>query len=373
VRGYQNADLATLAETALDAGATLTVRCAAYQGGRFQGYFDLVSGSVDVDEQNSIRGRCRLQVQRDDFADPDAFDPGDIDVDSWRIQIDVGVVLPTDVAYVTVGTFVVWDVERNDDQTDVISIQGQDVTALIRQARLETLTTIAAGTNYATAISGLISVLNIPVSLPTTGFTTPLLVFEEGSDRLDAANSMAGSVGWELVADTYGGVTGRVIPGSTGTPLVEFVEGASCRMQAINKKRTRDQVYNIAIVEGQPAGGTAPVRGTAYDDNPLSPTYVTATSTFDFGRAPVWEKSQFIVTSDQATDAAVGLLRRKRGIGSQLKVTHVRPDFRLEPSDLVRVVRSRLGVDTVVPVRSTSLNLDANNFTTTIQTREVLS
>ena len=374
MRPYDDADLSVQAEAALDAGATITVRCAAYRSGTFQGYFDVDGLTIDWDEQSTIRGRCQLSVPGNSFLDPDVFDPAVIDVDAWKVQVQAGVVLPNGtIVYAIVGTFVVWSSDREDDQTEAVTLQGLDVTALIQQSRMENVYPIAAGTNYATAISDLVTPLGIPVSLPTTNYTTPLLVFEEGTDRLENIRKMADSLGWELYADLYGGLTGRSVPTASGVPVATFVEGDGCRMQAIGKKRTRDQVYNIAIVEGQPAGVTAPVRGVAYDDDPRSPTYVTATATFDFGRAPVFFKSEFITTTDQASDAALGLLQRKRGIGSQLQIQHVRPDFRLEPADPIQVVRSRLGVDTVVPVRSTSLSLSRGSFDTTINTREVFA
>jgi hypothetical protein len=165
-------------------------------------------------------------------------------------------------------------------------------------------------------------------------------------------NDMATSVGWTIVADPYGIITAQQNTVSVSEAVISFVEGEGSRMTAVSRKRTRQRVYNIAVVTGEPAGGTAPVYGIEYDSDPTSPTYYLG----PFGRVPVFEKSQFVTTNAQAQAAAVGLLARKKGIGAALRITTwANPTLR--PGDAAQVVRSKMGIDQTVPLSSMSISL----------------
>jgi len=202
-------------------------------------------------------------------------------------------------------------------------------------------------------------------SFPATGYTTPLLVFQELDDRLQKMNDMATSVGWHVVSDPYGVITAVADVIASGTNVVlSFIEGQGSRMTAISKKRTRQQAYNIATVVGEPAGGAAPVYGVTYDTDPNSNTYYLG----PFGQVPVGEKSQFVTTTDQAQAASYALLARKKGIGTSVQVKSW-PHPGLRPGDPIAVRRLSMGVNEIVPIKSVQIPLTPG-AEMTVTTRE---
>lgn len=342
----------------IDRSHRVAPRVAALYNGELRGYLPVTQGNVTNDETQDVRGRCQLTFAVPDVPD-EYMDPRDIDATGWRLFVEYGVyVSSTEIIYTPLGTYVVYDIqEQEDNHGHTVQITGYDTTVLLRDERFEQTVSIAAGTNYITAISNTITYIGLEVLLPTLGFTTPLLIFEEEGDRLKAVRDMALACGFTLIADAHGRITAMqpsTQVSSAGSD--DFREGDDCKMETIAKKRTRQNVYNIAVVTGELAGGAPPVRGISYDSYPTSPTYVSATATGPFGRVPVFEKSQFVTTSAQAQAAADALLARKKGIGSQLTIT-ARPNPSLEPGDVVAVRRDRLGVNTFVPLQSIDFNI----------------
>lgn len=347
---------------------TLAPKVTALLNGLDRGTVEITDGAYTSDETAAVRDRCTVEIQLPDVADPAVFDPASVDVSGWTFRVELGVVMPDVITYVTLGTFLVYDVDQSEDvRSRSVTWSGYDITALVRDSRFETAYSIASGTNYSTALQALFASIGLDSIVPTTGFTTPLLLFEEGSDRLQAARDMALSCGWEVKASPYG-IPLVKTPGTVSAASWEFVEGDDCRMVKVGKSRTRQQVYNIAKVTGEASGGAAPVSGVAYDNDPGSPTYVSSTTTGLFGRIPVFERSQFVTTSEQATVAAQALLMRKKGIGTALAIDAFTCPA-LETGDTVRVVRERLGIDELVPIQALTIPLSSSRYMS-VTTRE---
>ena len=340
-------------------------------GGITRGQLEPIDGNVTFDETQVVRSKCDLTFAVPDRVPTGVLSPADLDVTGWRLDVGVVVAAGSGDLTIPLGLFVVYDLEEGDDAGHTIQITGLDVTALIRDAELESPYVVAAGNDYGTEIAALIDDADVPAVIPSSGFTTPLLVFEEGDNRLQHAQEMALAVGWELLADSNGVIIARAVAGAQADSVWSFVEGPGCLMTALSKTRTRDGVKNIVIVTGQPAGTTAPVRGVAYDDDPKSPTYVTATATGPFGRAPRHERSQLVTTDAQAAAMAEALLAQSKGIGTGLQIDAV-PCHALEPGDPIRVTRDRLGVDVVVPISAVVLPLGPSS-TMAVTTRELVS
>lgn len=345
-------------QIALEQSHTVVPRVTAMIGGQLKGVLAVVEGSVVYDETAEIQGQCGLSYAVPEAFPPDEFDVREVDVTGWKLFVEYGIRLSGTVAYVPVGTFYVYSVEDVDSpQGHTIRISGLDATALVRDARLETPFSVASGTSYTTAAQDLVRPTGLPFAFPGTAHASPGVIFEEGSDRLAKLKDIGAAVGWTIVAD----VDGQITTGAPGNrsdvgPRWSYVEGLNCRMQSIARLRTRQQVYNIAVVVGEPPGGVAPVRGAAYDDDPKSPTFANANSQAPFGRVPVFERSQLITTQAQVDAAAIALRDRKKGVGTSFRIES-QPNPLLEPGDTVRVKRERLGVDATVAIKSVSLNL----------------
>lgn len=351
-------DVDPLVETALLGSHTVVPRVTALYGTAVIGEVTITDGDVTFDERNAVQGRSTVSVPVPSVQDPNTFDPRYLDVSGWRLFIEYGVQVYPYVYYTPLGTFVNYELNESEDNGQrIITITGYDTTVLLRDARFERPTQVVAGSAYDAALSDLATGAGLSSSFPATNYTTPLLLFVEGDDRLVKMNDMATSVGWQIVADPYGVITAHhdIVPSATNA-VIEFVEGQGSRMVSLSRRRSRQQVYNIAVVVGEPAGATAPVYGFAYDDDPHSLTYVTATETGPYGRVPIFEKSQFVTTTDQATVAAQSLVNRKRGIGATLEISSW-PHPGLRPGDPVHVRRDRMNINTVVPLSSVTIPL----------------
>jgi hypothetical protein len=339
---------------AINASHIMQSRVTAFYGSQSAGVVSIVDGTVSFDETSDVQSRCSVKIPVTSVALPNVFDPRDLDVNGWRLFIEYGVKIGGTFRYTPLGLFVCYDLNDDDGPGGrLLTITGYDTTVLIRDGRFVAPYSVAAGTNYATAMTAMLTAINLSSSFPATGFTTPALLFLEGDDRLARLQDMTASLGSRAEADPYGVITSRTqVVSAASASVASFVEGEGSRMTAISRARTRQQVYNIGVVTGEPAGGTAPVYGIAYDDDPNSGTYYLG----PFGQVPVFEKSQYVTTTDQAQAAALGLLSRKKGIGAALKIRSW-PNPGLRPGDPVQVTRAKMGVDQVIPLKAVDIPL----------------
>jgi len=331
------------------------------------GTFDIIDGTYTSDETSEVRDRCDVTFAVPDVKDPSVFDPSVLDVVGYRFRVEIGVVLNNTTTYVTLGTFVVYNRTESESATGrTITLEGYDVTVLVRDADFETLYLVGATTPFNTAIAAIISQIGLDTVIPTTTFSTPMLLFEEGTKRLETVRNMALSCGWEVLATPDGKVWVRPLKG-VASSVWDFVEGDGCRMTDIGRTRTRQGVYNIARVSGE-ASGTTTASATAYDNDPKSPTYATDTTQGPFGRVPIFQKSQFITTTAQAQAAANALILSKKGIAAAISITAF-TNPALEVGDTVHVVRSRFSINKTIPLKSLSIPLNPGKLMT-VTTRE---
>lgn len=315
------------------------------------GTVSVVDGAVVFDESSTVQGRCSVTIPVPRRLPPSAFDPRQIDVTGWRLFIEYGVQIGTEVRTVPLGTFVVYDIDDQDDGK--LTIVGYDTTVLLRDGRFVAPYSIPAGTSYETALEELAGAIGLEADFPITGYTTPLLLFQEGEDRLQRMQDMASSCGWRVVADYSGVIRAQANAVASGSEAVaDFAEGQGSHLVHLARQRTRARVYNAAVVTGEPAGNTAPVYGVAYDLDTSSPTYFYG----PFGQVPVFEKSQFVTSTAQANAAAEGLLARKKGFGAALRIESWAHPF-LRPGDPVHVARADMGIDQLIPLKSVDFGL----------------
>lgn len=251
-----------------------------------------------------------------------------------------------------------------------IRLSGQDRSAGIIDARFEEPYSVAAGTNYATAIEDVILAADPSVTfdLTATTLTTPLLVAAEGEDRWKFAQDMATSLGHVLYFDGDGVCVSVPISMSGATaPARQFIEGTNGLLLSASRRWTRQGTYNRVIATGENTGEVIPVRGVATDDNPLSPTYYYG----QFGKVPRFYSSPFLATDAQCADAAAGLLAKEIGTTQTIDFgTVVNPA--LEPNDVARITRARAGLDEDHIIDQVTIPLSAAGVMTG-RTRAVVS
>lgn len=320
---------------------------------------NIVDGGITYDRAASVLARCNLTL-----AEPTLLPGTTGDLLSpygYEIAIRRGVVYGNStVETVPLGVF---PIQKSD--TDGVTLLRTttmfDRSQRIVDADFEDVYSVAAGTNYVTAIQSLIlaGVPSTVFSAVSTTFTTPALTFAAFSGRWKAAQQMARSIGMEIFFDGYGTCVIRNEPDvRSTTPVWEISETVGATrgvLLGMKVSQTRDDVYNRVYVSAQNAGNTAQYRGFATDTDPASPTYYDG----PFGRKPREFKSALIGSQAQADQAAAAILASQLGLANSLDLDSV-PNPALEAGDVVRVRRSVFGMDEIHIADVMSIGLSAS-------------
>lgn len=187
-------------------------------------------------------------------------------------------------------------------------------------------------------------------SLPDAiGESLPTLIWE--SDRARALDDVASAAGafWYPLAD--GVFTLRKVPWAQAyAPVFTLSDGEGGTVSNAEVGCTRDNVFNSVTVLAERTDGAAPVRYTARDDNPSSPTYWLG----PYGLKSRQVSIQSARGPGAAQIAAETLLRRARALTETWRVECV-PDASIELGDTATV--ACLGFTAVQVVAGFSLPL----------------
>jgi hypothetical protein len=312
----------------------------------------VTAGQIDYDRTAARLARLTATIadpSRVPVAADDILTPYGYELAVWR-----GVELAAGSELVPLGVFPI-QTSDVDGVTLLSSIVAEDRSRLVSDARFEDIYQVAAGSNYATAIEALISdgVPGLEFLFPSVTFTTPLLTFAAQDDRWDAAQSMAKSIGHELLFDGLGRVVMRPEPTFSTEFVATITEGSN--MVAASVKLDRATAYNKVIATGRNAASGAQYRGEAVDDDPSSPTYYFG----PFGKKPRFYASEFLASDAQCDTAAAAILASNLGVSRSVDFSMV-PDPRLECSDVVYMTRAALNVDELHIIDSLSIGLGAD-------------
>lgn len=292
-----------------------------------------VDGSVSLSASSAIRGRIDMTFVGDIDDDPNLL-YSLLRVDGTELFVRAGVSWPDGHELVDLGVYRIDDVQFEEQgATPVAQISGQDRSAKVADDRFTATTSIAAGTNYADAIrSVIVDVLpTVEFALASTTATTPLLVYQEEGDRWAAVSDMATSLGWVLYFDGLGRLIGAPEPDPTTVSSIwSFIDGADNTAVSRPRRKTRSGVFNGVIATGETTSGAAPVRGEAYDVDPVSPTYWYG----PYGKVPRFYRSPLLTSNEQCADAATSLLRTSRRFVEQIDIA-ASPLPHLEPGDVI--------------------------------------
>lgn len=246
---------------------------------------------------------------------------------------------------VPLGVFGITDPHISDLDGDLrLTVQGYDRGKKVARARLRNTYRIPSGTNVGTAIRTLIqdgvpAFTNAFFNFTPTTRTTPLLVYEAGTDRWQIAQDLAAAIGMRLYFDAEGICVMKPIPVlSERAKVWDFLEGEA--LMKASKVLSGETTYNHVVVSGESLDpDTPPVRGEAFDNDKRSPTWIGGS----FGDVVYFFSSPSITSTAQATETAEALLRNTRGLTEQVDIEAlVNPA--LEVGDVVRVHATRLKV-----------------------------
>ena len=297
----------------------------------------VLDGNVTLDQTAATRGRVELTI-----VDPELVPDSHTDA-LMPYGNELQVYRGTPGLLTSLGIFRIDEANVTDAPDALtIAVTGMDRSVRLIDAKFEEPYIISAGTNVVTAIETMVEAADptIVVNLEPTSAVMPLITYDEGGDRWKALQDMATSIGRSLYFDGDGELTGQPVS-SGANPVAAISEGAGGTLLSAGRRLARQGAHNRYIVTGENAAeGSAPSRGVATDNNPLSPTYYFG----PFGKVPAFVTSQLVTTDQQAQDMAQGLLSRELGVTDQINFgALVNPA--LKPDDVVTVTRERLGVN----------------------------
>lgn len=312
----------------------------------------VVGGSVEYDRTAAIMSRCNVTLAETTLIRNPI---GPLTPYGYELRIRRGVRYSDGTTeLVDLGVFPTQRSELVGRLLDA-NLVGRDRSQLVADARFENDYSIAAGTNYGTAIQSLITngVPGLTYLFPTTTFTTPVLVYPMGSDRWEAAQDMAAAVGWELYFDGLGRCVARAEPStSAGVSVWTIDEGVDGVLLDANLSLDRATAYNKVVASGENSSLSDVYSGEAADLDPLSPTYYEGS----FGRKPYFMRSPLYTSDTQCTTAAQRQLTKVLGVARSLRLAAVTQPA-LEAGDVITVRRAALGVDELHIIDRLSIGL----------------
>jgi hypothetical protein len=326
---------AARAELAGDHAAVSKVEV--WHSGRPSYVLDVVSGSVSVDADRSVRRNLTAMLV-DPTGELTEGDVGDL-LNPYECEIAPyrGVVVGGIEEFAPLGVFGLTSRPVSDGDGGLsISISGQD-RAMQYQGPMKSSLSISAGTPVEEAVALLLATRNAGLTLDAmvTGFTCGPLLFAPDIDVWGEAQELAASVGAVLFHDRTGQARLTLAGPVSDTPVAEFSEGGG-RLVDVDRTEDSDTIRNVVVVES--ANGL--IRATAEDLNTASPTY----SRGRYGRRPVTIVNQHVGSVEQAQQAAATRLVYELGRSETVSFTAV-PHPGLDVQEVVTVHRPRVGLE----------------------------
>lgn len=239
------------------------------------------------------------------------------------------------VEYCSLGYFRIEGPSQDEPPDGPIRIVGRDRMQAIIDARLTAPVQFAAADTYGDVVNQLITEVYPSATIEwddatdTSTLDRSLITDEHRFEFLDdLVNSLGKIWYWD-----YRGVLVIADQPDPTDPVWDVDSGADGVLVSAQRSLSREGVYNAVVAIGESVSADAPpVRGTAIDANPASPTYFYGR----FGPVPRFYSSPFITTTAQAEAAASSLLRAQLGLPYAVDFAAV-PNPALEPYDPVRI------------------------------------
>lgn len=234
------------------------------------------------------------------------------------------------------GVFNINDSEMQDSLDGLtLEISGADRSRKVSRNRWETTYVLYQGTNAGTAVRSIIA-----DRLPGTQFNfasteeivgTLFLGEDSSNDPLQDAQDVTLGAGMELYWDRYGVCTWRPEPDpDIDMPVWKFEDKVWPTILSATRRLSDANTYNRIVVLAEGSAVDVPVRGTAEDEDPASPTYVLGR----FGRSTLIIRSDTALTGPQCYKAAQAALLRQKGATEEVELQVV-PVYKLEQGDII--------------------------------------
>jgi hypothetical protein len=288
-------------------------------------------GSVRLDANADIRSSVSVSVAAPWPTSPTA----PITPYGPELFVERGVVRGDGVReWVALGYFRIDKVKQDQVPDGLLSIDGSDRMAGLRDARLDRPLLFGTGTSVDLVFDTLVLdvyptvTINFDYDSLSDVFDSPHAVEE---DLYGFLKDLVRSRGKVMYFDHAGILQVRTAP-DEHVPVWTVNSGAGGVLVGLNREINRVGVYNAVVVTGEAPGAGSPVRAVAYDLNPASPTLWGG----QFGKVPRFYGSSFITTEPQAQVAANAMLLRALGLPHVVDFQAI-ANAALEPLDPVLI------------------------------------
>lgn len=301
---------------------------------------DFSAGSVTANLTSRVTRSASLTFSDRDF-------PGDVSAIlspyASVIRISTGIQYPDGLWEVfPVFTGRVYTPVRQADGT--VTVRADDRAADVVAYRFESPQNVGTSVTVLTEIQRLITQAVPEATFGTsdvTDQTSPALTWDE--DRGQALDDLADVLQGRWYSLGNGDFVVRLFPYALGSVVSEIHDGADGLLSTANRTLTRDGVVNSVTVVAERMDGTAPIRVTARNTDPSSPTMFGDL----YGRVSQVIKVQTPLTSTAAQALATQQLGAQSALSEQWSVQMV-PDATLEPGDTVRLSYRGQSADQVI-------------------------
>lgn len=233
-----------------------------------------------------------------------------------------------------------------DDEDWTWTIEAADRSWKLDQAKLEDSVAWTSADTLEDRIADMVADALGDVEMMFAGeeHTAPWVVHERRASPLEIIHRQATALGYQAYFDEGGRFVWEPEPNLTfDEAAAELVDGDGGML--ISCKRSADYrgLYNKIVAESSAPDIVEELVGVAVNDTPGSPTMYGGA----YGKAPAFITSPHIRTQNHATQAAAARLGATLDMGRAKEIVFV-PHPAIREGDVVRVRRSRLGIDEVV-------------------------
>lgn len=344
-------------------GGRMKTKCEVLSSGQPIAELTFTSGDVSVEAQRSTRRTLNMTFTPDEDVVPnettDLLFPAGNELKVYR-----GLIRSSDGVeeLIPLGVFGFNTVTVTEDSGYQIEVSGFDRAETVRQNVFLVSWVVVKGTPLPDAISEIL--IDRAPNLPalnlkgTTDVTTPLVVYQPGTDPWEAVTSLATAAGLQIYFDPDGVPTLDNIPiPSRSTTVITYDlddPTGTHPVVTLTRELSTANTYNGVIASGEGTDLVRPLRAEKWDDNPASPFYYLG----PYGKKPYFYSSPLLLTAQQCEDAAAAQLAKLSGATESATWQGV-VDPRLEAYDVFWLKRDRVGVDTAFMIDSLHIPLTA--------------
>lgn len=254
--------------------------------------------------------------------------PVGFDIDTDNVAIIKHLLVGVEVVDIPLGLYrlTASESEFDEDGEEFIDCTGADLTSVLLQGSTSATYTVAAATNYMTAVAAILTARGLSHNLPSVGFVTPLdHSWDQGTNWWQIIKDLLEGIAYWPVTPNARGVFGTSpmpVDPSTQVAAVTYTDVAEPRMISAatpwTRKRVLGQFKNVAVAKLEDVRATLTHKQSTNSDGnsaistasqPASTITIDGSTQADIGRPT----TKCILNAATAGDLCAFLLRQEAG------------------------------------------------------------